>query len=158
MSYLHHLLGYALRYVPIPPQTKHKSWVLRDASFAPTGAKSQQGLIVYRGFTLNQKKGGNLVQWRSSRQDLNAKSTCEAELIASSEALQQGENIAIVVAEMTSKSCEIEVSSDNAVSLHMIRNGSERQRGEHDTLVPKHFGCIKMSRRGIKFTYQPTAK
>ena len=39
--------------------------------------------------------GGNLVQWRSSRQDLVAKSTCEAELIATSEALQQGENISI---------------------------------------------------------------
>ena len=44
--------------------------------------------------------------------------------MASSEALQQGENIAIVVAEMTNKPCEIEVSSDNAASLHMIRNGS----------------------------------
>ena len=123
-QFLHHTLGYALRYVPIPPQAKHKLWVLGDASFAPTGEKSQQGLIVYHGITSNQKKGGNLVQWRSSRQDLIAKSTCEAELTASSEALQQGENIAIVVTEMTNKSCEIEVSSDNAASLHMVRNGS----------------------------------
>ena len=99
-QYLHHTLGYALRCVPIPPQSKHKLWVLGDASFAPTGEKSQQGLIiVYHGITSHQRKGGNLVQWRSSRQDLIAKSTCEAELIASSEALQQGENIAIVVAE-----------------------------------------------------------
>ena len=30
--------------------------------------------------TSNQRKGGNLVQWRSSRQDLIAKSTCEADL------------------------------------------------------------------------------
>ena len=68
---------------------------------------------------------GNLVQWRSSRQDLVAKSTCEAELIAASEALQQGENISIVISEMTNASCEIEVSSDNAAALHMVRNGSE---------------------------------
>ena len=67
--------------------------------------------------------GGNLVQWRSSRQDLVAKSTCEAELIAASEALQQGENISIVIAEMTNACCEIEVSSDNAAALHMVRNG-----------------------------------
>ena len=108
--------GYALRCVPIPPQSKHKLWVQGDASFAPTGEKSQQGLIVYHGITSHQREGGNLVQWRSSRQDLIAKSTCEAELIASSEALQQGENIAIVVAEMISKSCDIEASSDNAAS------------------------------------------
>ena len=43
-QYLHHTLEYALRCVPIPPQTKHKLWVLGDASFAPTGKKSQQGL------------------------------------------------------------------------------------------------------------------
>ena len=72
----------------MPPQSK-KLWVLGDASFALTGEKSQQGVVVYHGITSNQRKGGNLVQWRSSRQDLIAKSTCEAELIASSEALQQ---------------------------------------------------------------------
>ena len=92
-QYLHHTLGYALRYVPIPPQTKHKLWVLRDASFAPTGEKSQQGLIVCHGITSNQKNGGNLHQWQSSRQHLIAKFTCESEFIASSEALQQGETL-----------------------------------------------------------------
>ena len=117
--------------------------------------KSQQGLIVYHGITSNQKKGGNLVQWRSSRQDLIAKSTCEADLIASSEALQQGENIAIVAAEMTNKSCDIEVSSDNAASLLMIRNGSEAAwRTRHISV--KALWMHQMSRRGVKFTYQPT--
>ena len=124
-QYLQHTLSDALRYVPIPPTSKQKLWVLGDASFAPTGEKSQQGIVVYHGITSNQRQGGNLVQWRSSRQDLVAKSTCEAELIATSEALQQGENISIVISEMTNASCEIEVSSDNAAALHMVRNGSE---------------------------------
>ena len=128
-----------------------------DVSFAPTRVKSQQGLIVYHGVTSNQKNGGNLVQWRSSRQDLIAKSTCEAELIASSEALQQGENIAIVVAEMTNKSCEIEVSSDNAASLHMIRHGSETawRTRRISVKAPWMHQC---PRRGIKLTYQLTAE
>ena len=99
--------------------------VMGDTSFAPTGEKSQQGLIVYHGITSVKRNGGNVVQWRSSRQDLIAKSTCAAGVIASSEALQQGENIANVVAEATNQSCEIEVSSDNAASLHMIRASSE---------------------------------
>ena len=98
-QYLHHTLSYPLRYVPIPPPSKQKLWVLGDASFAPTGEKSQQGIVVYHGITSSQRKGGNLAQWRSNRQDLIAKSTCEAELIASSEALQQGENISIVISE-----------------------------------------------------------
>ena len=108
-QYSHHALGYALRCVPIPPTSKQKLWVLGDASFAPTGEKSQQGIVVYLGITSNQRQGGNLVQWRSSRQHLVAKSTCEAELIAASEALQQGENISIVISEMINASCDIEV-------------------------------------------------
>ena len=86
------------------------------ASFAPTGEKAQQRLIVYHGITSNQRQAGNLVQWRSSRQDIIAKSTCEAELIASSEVLQQGKNIAIVVGEVTNRSCEIEVSSGHGLA------------------------------------------
>ena len=62
-QYLQHTLSYALRYVPIPPTSKQKLWVLGDASFAPTGEKSQQGIVVYHGITSNQRKGGNLVQW-----------------------------------------------------------------------------------------------
>ena len=151
-QYLHHTLGYALRYDPTPPRSKPKLWVLGDASFAKTGEKSQQGLIVYHGITSHERKGGNLVQWRSSRQDLIAKSTCEAELIASSEALEQGENIAIVVAEMINKSCEIELSS----ALHLIRNGSETAwRTRHISV--KALCLHQMAGRGIKFTYQPTS-
>ena len=116
-QYVQYTLGYTLRYVPVPPTSKQKLWVLGDASFAPTGEKSQQGIVVYHGISSNQRQGGNLVQWRSSRQDLVAKSTCEAELIATSEALQQGENISIMISEMINASCDIEVSSDNAVSM-----------------------------------------
>ena len=155
-QYLQHTLSYALRYVPIPPTSKQKLWVLGDASFAPTGEKSQQGIVVYHGITSNQRQGGNLVQWRSSRQDLVAKSTCEAELIAASEALQQGENISIVISEMTNASCEIEVSSDNAAALHMVRNGSETAwRTRHISV--KALWLHQMSRRGIRFTYQSTS-
>ena len=140
----------------LPPETKHTLWVLVDASFSPPGEKSQQGLIVCHGITSENKNGGNLVQWRSSRQDLIAKSTCEAELIASSEALQQGENIAIIVAKITNKSCEIEVLSDNAASF-MIRNGSETAwRTRHISV--KALWMYQMARRGIKFTYQSTAE
>ena len=151
-----HTLSYALRYVPIPPTSKQKLWVLGDASFAPTGEKSQQGIVVYHGITSNHRMGGNLVQWRSSRQDLVAKSTCEAELIATSEALQQGENISIVISEMTNACCEIEVSSDNAAALHMVRNGSETAwRTRHISV--KALWLHQMSRRGIRFTYQSTS-
>ena len=46
-QYLQHTLSYSLRYVPVPPTSKQKLWVPGDASFAPTGEKSQQGIVVY---------------------------------------------------------------------------------------------------------------
>ena len=92
-----------------------------------------------------------------ANKNLIAKSTCEAELIASSEALQQGENISIVISEMIIASCDIEVSSDNAAALHMVRNGSETAwRTRHISV--KALWLHQMSRRGIKFTYQPTSE
>ena len=45
-QYLHHTLGYALRYVPLSPEAKQKLWVIGDASSATTGEKSQQGFCV----------------------------------------------------------------------------------------------------------------
>ena len=146
-----------MRYVPIPPQSKQKLWVLGDASFAPTRGEESAKNCCLSWYHLPSEKGGNLVQWRSSRQDLIAKSACEAELIASSEALQQGENISIVISEMINASCDIEVSSDNAAALHMVRNGSETAwRTRHISV--KALWLHQMSRRGIKFTYQPTSE
>ena len=64
--------------------------------------------------------------------------------IAASEALQQGENISIVISETINASCDIEVSSDNAAALHMVRNGSETAwRTRHITVVSKHYGYIR---------------
>ena len=55
---------------------------------------------------------------------------------------------------MISKSCDIEVSSDNAASLHMVRNGSETAwRTRH--ISAKALWLRQKARRGIKFTYQP---
>ena len=121
-QYLQYTSGYTLRYIPIPKSHHEVLWGMGDASYAPTGEKSQQGIVLLHGVNSSSQTGGNLVQWRSGRQDLIAKSTCEAELIATSETLQQCENVSIVISEMTSKSCSIEVSSDNSASLFVVKN------------------------------------
>ena len=146
---------------PAPPSAicsdtsggQRKLWVMGGASFAPTaGDRGEESRRTgCASCTSENKSGGNFVQWRSSRQDLIAKSTCEAELVSSSETLQQGESIAIVATEITNRPCEIEVSSDNATSLHMIRNGSETAwRTRHISV--KALWMHQMARRGIKFT------
>ena len=84
-------------YVPIARESRQCLWAMGDESFAPPGETSQQGVVLLHGVNSSKTHGGNLVQWRSSRQDLVAISTCEAEVIASSEALQQAEDVAIVI-------------------------------------------------------------
>ena len=70
-------------------------------------------------------------------------------MIASSEALQQGENISIVISEIINTSCDIELSNDNAAALHMVRYGSETAwRTRHISV--KALWLHQMSRRGIK--------
>ena len=55
------------------------------------------------------------------------------------------------------RSCEIEVSSDSAASLHMIRNGSGMTwRTRHISV--KALQMHQIARRGIKFTYMPTTE
>ena len=62
-----------------------------------------------------------------------------------------------MISEMINASCDIEVSSDNAAALHMVRNGSETAwRTRHISV--KALWLHQMSRRGIKFTYQPTSE
>ena len=154
-QYLQYTLGYTLRYIPIPKSHHEVLWGMGDASYAPTGEKSQQGIVLLHGVNSTSHTGGTLVQWRSGRQDLIAKSTCEAELIATSETLQQCENVSIVISEMTSKSCSIEVSSDNSASLYMVQNGPETAwRTRH--IRVKALWLHQMSQRGIAFSYQST--
>ena len=127
-------------------------------SFSWNSLESTAGIpqaLYFKAFEL-QASRAFLFNGDPVEQDLVAKSTCEAELIAASEAAQQGENISIVIAEMTNACCEIEVSSDNAAALHMVRNGSETAwRTRHISV--KALWLHQMSRRGIRFSYQSTS-
>ena len=112
-------------------------------------------------YHLFTEMGGNLDQWRSSRQDLIAKSTCEAELVSSSELFNKERILPWWWQKWPTDPCEIEVSSDNAASLNMIRNGSEtslaRPSYRREALWMHHIAKFA-AKRGIKFTYMPTAE
>ena len=66
---------------------------------------------------------GNLVHWRSTRQSLITKSTCEAELVAASETLEQAINLGVIIAEHNRVPNNCELSCDNSSSLQLIRHG-----------------------------------
>ena len=67
------------------------------------------------------------------------------------------ERTSLVISETINASCDIEVFSDNAAALQMVRNASKTAwRTCHINV--KALGLHQMSRRGIKFTYQPTSE
>ena len=81
---LHHTLSYSLRHIPIPPQSRAEAMGTgRCLLCTNRGEESERKCLSIMVSPPVREKVGNLVQWRSSRQDLIAKSTCEAELIAS---------------------------------------------------------------------------
>eukprot|EP00971_Amphidinium_carterae_P180106 3572458-Amphidinium_carterae.2 len=60
-------------------------WACADASFAPTGEASHEGVALVQGGCSQLQEAGNLsylVHWKSTRQSLISKSSCEAELLA----------------------------------------------------------------------------
>eukprot|EP00971_Amphidinium_carterae_P072426 1432579-Amphidinium_carterae.1 len=52
-------------------------WACADASFAPTGEASHEGVALVQAGSSQLQEAGNLVHWKSTRQ-----SFCEAELLA----------------------------------------------------------------------------
>eukprot|EP00971_Amphidinium_carterae_P037093 728828-Amphidinium_carterae.1 len=57
-------------------------WACADASFAPTGEASHEGVALIYGGSSQLQLGGNLVHWKSTRQSLISKKSCESELLA----------------------------------------------------------------------------
>ena len=58
---LHHTLGYALRCVPIPPQSKHKLWVLGDASFCSNRGEESTRCCCLSWYHLQSAKSQKVV-------------------------------------------------------------------------------------------------
>eukprot|EP00971_Amphidinium_carterae_P029702 584629-Amphidinium_carterae.2 len=70
-----------LRFNPLSENDKLRLRVCADASFAPTGDASHEGMCLIHGGTSEDTFQGNLIHWISNKQSLVTKS-CEAELLA----------------------------------------------------------------------------
>eukprot|EP00971_Amphidinium_carterae_P274394 5445248-Amphidinium_carterae.1 len=81
-QFLRWTIDYGLKYVPLQQQQRTMWWACADASFAPTGEASHEGVALVQGGSSQLQEAGNLVHWKSTRQSLISKSSCEAELLA----------------------------------------------------------------------------
>ena len=126
-----------------------------DSSFAPTGLASHQGITVLHGCQSKvDPMGGNLIHWRSNRQTLITKSTCEAELLAAVEALEMADNLSVTLSEATRSSCDMEISSDNSAAVTMLGAETSAFRTRHISV--KGAWAASMIKMGVKLSYLQT--
>ena len=98
---------------------------------------------------------GDVVHWRSSEQSLITKSTCESELLATNDALEQSENIGLQFAEINPRPRQYEVSSENSAACAVIFKGPEnRWRTRH--IAVKGTWLDQRSEFGTQLAYLET--
>eukprot|EP00971_Amphidinium_carterae_P116921 2315418-Amphidinium_carterae.1 len=84
-----------LRFQPLEDNSKLKLWVCADASFAPTGDASHEGMCLIHGGTSEDIYVGNLIHWKTNEQTFVTKNSCEAELLALVSAAESAEIISL---------------------------------------------------------------
>ena len=116
------------------PVTERSLTVFSDASFAPGGGRSCQGIVVHW--------AGVPLQWEASRQTLTSLSTAERELTSLVSAAQVGQAVAALIEEVLGHRLERCLYGDNQASL-AIAQGPTSWRTRH------LFFCLKgLSRLG----------
>ena len=104
------------------PDTHRSLNVYADASFAPGGGRSCQGIVVHW--------AGEPVQWEASRQTLTSLSTAESELTGLVSAVQIGQAVASLIEEIVGLRLERCLYGDNQASL-AIAQGPTSWRTRH---------------------------
>ena len=74
---------------------------------------------------------GPLVAWKSRKQQTVSLSSCEAEYVSLSIAIQQGKFMQQLLNELLNVNLTIELGIDNQGALHLAKNPVHHQRSKH---------------------------
>eukprot|EP00971_Amphidinium_carterae_P020290 399852-Amphidinium_carterae.2 len=121
-QYLRWSMDVGLRLNPLSENDKLKLWVCADASFAPTGDASHEGMCLIHGGTSEDIFRGNLIHWKSNKQSLVTRSSCEAELLALVSAAETSEILGLYNAEGMRSNNSYESSFDNTACLSLLNS------------------------------------
>ncbi len=89
-----------------------------DISWAPTGEKSQEASLHFIG-----SPGVNRVAWHSTKQDLTAQSTCEAERIAATSGTARGLPLTYLLEECRQGRVLLSLGADYLPSIRQVHLG-----------------------------------
>ena len=101
--------------IMVPHSQVERLTIVTDASLAPGGGKSHEGVTVFH--------GPNLISWRSGKQSLTALSSCEAELVGMVAGVQHGINLMLSLGEITQAEPTTRILCDNAAAISMVQQG-----------------------------------
>ena len=125
LKFLRRHPGVALGYGP-PSSSLAVASAMSDASFAPDASRSHQCSLTFL--------GGSLITWSSGRQNFITQSTCEAELVALVQGLQDLESQLPLFKELLQGSpveCRLLCDNKAAVAICQAPFGSWRSRHLH---------------------------
>ncbi len=122
--------------------------IVSDASLAPSGGKSHEGVTIFN--------GPNLIFWRSGRQSLTALSSCEAELVGMVSAVHHGINLLLSLGEMTQIAPSATVMNDNAAAIELARSGPNASFRTRFISMRAHFVYDLILARLITVNYIPS--
>ena len=107
-------------------------------------------------FLLN--KNGALVSWRSCRQRLVALSSCEAEYVAITDAMKEGNYLRQLLADMTGSDRKtVQLSVDNQGAIALSENPVHHKRTKHID-IRYHFIRFEIAMGIVNLTYIPSAQ
>lgn len=129
-----------------PPISKYDLVVVSDSDWAGDirDRKSQSGNIVL----LN----GNIINWRSNKQDAVATSSTESEYMALHEAIKSGLHFKILLNEMKIKINYINLVGDNCSALTLGAHNTLHKRTKHID-IKYHFIRSLVERKEVKLNY-----
>eukprot|EP00971_Amphidinium_carterae_P351947 6492352-Amphidinium_carterae.1 len=105
VRYLAHAPDYSLVFKPVSRSShaRKEIWVTTDASWAPSGGRSQTGITIFHGTNATSPSEGNLISWRSVRQPFTTLSSAEAEVIAATTGTQDSLHLLLALSELAAE-------------------------------------------------------
>ena len=97
----------------------------------------------------------SLVSWRSRRQQTVALSTCEAEYMAMSHALQEGKFIRRLLFDLHGKMLRKDLFADNQGAINLAKNPVSHQRSKHID-IRYHFIRSEVNDGNVILNYIPS--
>ena len=107
------------------------------------------------GYCYRLSDESSLVSWRSRRQQAVALSTCEAEYMAMSHAIQEGKFIRQLLFDLHGKMLQIDLFADNQGAINLAKNPVSHQRSKHID-IRYHFIRSEVNDGNVILNYIPS--